>query len=563
MEYRELVDVYEELEATQATLEKIELLRDLYTRVDESLLPVVILLSRGKVFASWQEEDLGVSTALTKEAVAKATGIEESQLETWWRETGDLGNAAARAVEERKQSTLLAETLTVQGVHDSLQEVAGFEGEGSQQQRIDAIAHLVSNADPDEARYLVRTVVGAMRLGVGEGAVRDAIAAAFLDGSASAVDAVERAHQVTNDFRVVAETAKAEGEAGLADLEIELFRPIKVMLAEKAELLQTGLHDLADDGEDVLLEYKYDGIRTQIHHENNRTEVYTRRLENISTQFPEVVAAAEDQLAGDEYIVEGELVAYDPETGDPLPFQQLSKRVKRKYDIDEIQQEIPVTVHLFDILYYNGQSLLDETLSCRLDTLDHVLSDEQDLVLTRASSLRTGSEDAAAEFYQSALAGGHEGLMLKNLEAGYQPGTRVGYMMKLKPTMEPLDLVVTRAKWSEGRRSDYLGRVYLGCRDIDTGEFVEVGRMATGFTDAELEEITSRLRPLIEETDGREVQVQPGVVVEVEYEEIQESPEYGSGFALRFPRFLDFRDDIGLEDVDSLERVAELYESQH
>ena len=574
MEYSELVAVYRRLEGTDSTLEKTELLADSFAEADETHLPVVISLCRGKLSPAWRSEELGVSTNLTKAAITKATGIDEDRLEDWWRETGDLGNAAAAAVTDREQTTLVSETLDVLTIAETLRELATYEGEGSQERRVDAIAKLLSNADPDEARYVVRTVVGAMRLGVGEGTVRDAIAEAFLDGSDAAIEAVERAHQVTNDFPLVAETARDAGVDGLGDLDVELFRPIKVMLAQKAEDVAHGLEEVADRRADVLLEYKYDGIRAQIHRKGDRIEVYTRRLEDVTEQFPDVVEATADHLAGEEFVVEGEIVGYDPETGRPVPFQQLSQRVKRKYDIDEMREELPVVVHLFDVIYADGESLLDEPLDDRLAALDDLLDPEPHAIERarhrrpgeadgpRETGGRDGAEAAVESFYEDALEAGHEGVMAKNLAAAYQPGTRVGYMMKLKPTMEPLDLVVSRAKWSEGRRSDWLGRVYLACRDPETGELLEVGRMATGFTDEELQAVTERLEPLIRETDGREVDVEPGVVLEVEYEEIQSSPEYGSGYALRFPRFRRFRDDIGLEDVDTLDRVESLYESQ-
>lgn len=561
MEYRELVGVYQQLDSTASTLEKTDILANLFSDADSEHLPLLVKLCRGKLFAAWESDDIGVSTSLTKAAISKATGITDEEIEDLWRETGDLGNAAAEAVAGRTQTTLVSTDLDVRSVHDTLQELATYEGDGSQQRRIDAIAKLLSNADSDEARYIVRTVVGAMRLGVGEGTVRDAIAAAFLDGSDAAVDAVERGHQVTNDFRVVATTARDAGVAGLEELDVELFRPIKVMLAQKAEGIDHGLEEVAPTRETVLWEYKYDGIRTQIHHQDDRTEVYTRRLENVTTQFPEVAEAARNYIEADEFIIEGEIVGIDPEHGRPVPFQELSKRVKRKYDIEEMQEQIPVVVHLFDLLYVDGTSMLDSALEERLGRLDAVFDTSGDL-LQRAEN-RTGlTASEAAAFYDDALGGGHEGLMLKNIAAGYQPGSRVGYMMKLKPTMEPLDLVVPRAKWSEGRRSDFLGRVYLACRDPDTDEFLEVGRMATGFTDEELAGVTERLQPHITETSGREVTVDPAVVLEVEYEEIQESTEYDSGYALRFPRFLSFRDDLSPSDVDTIERVETLFDSQ-
>jgi DNA ligase-1 len=560
MQYADLVETYEQLETTRATLEKRAILADQFAATDPDHLSAVVRLARGTVFAPWESSDLGVSTALASEAIAKATGIEPDQLERWWREEGDLGDAAARAVAGRTQRTLLSDPLTVESVYQTLRELATYEGAGSQGRLVAEVSGLISNADPDAARYLTRTIVGAMRLGVGEGIVREAIADAFLDGSEAAVEAVERAYEVTTDFAIVAERARTEGVAGLGALDVEVFRPIKPMLAGTAEDLETAMADLEGEEGAVLLEAKYDGIRAKIHHADGETRVFTRRLEEVTEQFPDVVAAAEAALACSRYIVEAELVGYDPETGEAVPFQELSQRIKRKYDIEETAEEIPVRTYLFDLLYLDGDSRLSTPLGERLDILEEVLGNGEADV-GRARNTRTDDVDDAEAFYREALAAGHEGAMVKNLDAPYQPGSRVGYQRKLKPTMEPLDLVVTRAKYSEGRKSDFLGRPYLACRGPD-GQLREVGRMHTGFTDEELAEFTALLEPLIESVDGREAAVKPEVVLEVEYEEIQESPTYDSGYALRFPRFLRIRHDLGPEDADTLERVEALYDQQ-
>jgi DNA ligase-1 len=588
MKYAELVDIYQRLDATSSGLEKTAILTEAFSAADEHQLPLLVKLVRGRLYAPWTSEELGVSSSLTQRTIAKATGVSEAEIEETWRETGDLGDAAAAGVTNRTQRTLVSTELTVRGVHDTLRELATYEGAGSEERRIDVVAGLLSDADPEEARYVVRTVLGHLRVGIGDGTVRDAIADAFLDGSEEAVTAVERAYQVTNDYREVAQAARDGGRDGLAELDIELFRPVEVMLARKAETLSSGLEDVAAPEEGVLLEYKFDGVRAQIHKRGADVRVFTRRLEDVTEQFPDVVAAIREHVTAQRCVLEGEIVGYDPDTRALVPFQALSKRIKRKYDIAEMASEIPVVVHLFDCLYLAGRALLDESARERLGALDGVLSPERE-ELERAThrtlppadganreksddgsdddSIDSDGEDGAAgdatrAFYEAALDTGHEGLMLKNLDATYQPGRRVGYMMKVKPVMEPLDLVVTRAQWSEGRRSDFLGRLFLGCRNPETGEIVEVGRLATGYTDEELRELTARLEGLVTEREGRRVDVEPEVVLEIEYEEIQRSPEYGSGFALRFPRFERIRVDLGPEDVDSLDRVRRLYEDQ-
>ncbi|MFB6353353.1 MAG: ATP-dependent DNA ligase [Halobacteriales archaeon] len=560
MEYSALVAVYADLEATSGTHEKRRILAGCLAAVEPGLLPAVVKLVRGRIFAPWESRELGVSTALAQAAVAKATGVDEGTLEDWWREAGDLGDAAARAVDERTQRTLVTAPLEVEQVYETLRSLAGYEGEGSQARRVDDIAGLVADADPDEARYLIRTVVGAMRLGVGEGLVRDAVADAFLDGSDAAVEAVQRAYEVTNDFGLVAERARTDGRAGLAELDVEVFRPVKPMLARKAEDLGTAIEALADGDGRVLLEAKYDGMRAKLHRADGTLRVFTRRLEDVTAQFPDVVEAVEAGVDAETYILEAEVVGRDPGTGGPVPFQELSRRIKRKHDVEAAAEAVPVTVYLFDLLYLDGRSRLDDPLRERLAALEDVF-EPADGQLERATNVRTGSLGPAEAFYEDALAAGHEGVMAKNLDATYQPGSRVGYQLKVKSTMEPLDLVVTRAKWSEGRKSGFLGRPYLACRGSD-GSLLEVGRMHTGFTDAQLEAFTERVEPLIRSIDGREATLRPEVVLEVEYEEIQRSTTYDSGYALRFPRLKRIRDDLGPGDADTLDRVERLYDQQ-
>ena len=559
MEYADAVAVYRELDATDADLEKIETLAEALEATDDDDLGPLVGTIRGKVFEPWVDADLGVSSSLTAEAIETATGVSAEEIESVWRESGDLGDAAAWAVDHATQQSLFSEPLTLKRVHDDLRELADYEGAGSQDRRVDEVAGLLSDADPEEARYLVRTALGHMRLGVGDGTTREAIAAAFLDGGDEAAAAVERAHQVTNDLRLVARTARDEGRAGLDDLGVELFRPVQMMLAKKAEGLEDGVESVADDPESVRAEYKYDGARVQVHVDGDRVEVYTRRLETVTEQFPDVVAAVREHVTAERCLLDGELVGYD-DAGEPVPFQDFSRRIKRKYDVEELVEEIPVVLHLFDALSHEGESLFDRSLSSRLSHLEDAFTPAEDAV-ERATGHRFEDLASMRSFYQSALDAGHEGVMLKNLEATYQPGNRVGYVMKAKPVMEPLDLVVTRAQWSEGRRSDYLGRLFLGCRDPDGG-FAEVGRLSTGYTDEELAALTDRLTDHAVAEDGRMVDVDPAVVLEVEYEEIQASPEYSSGYALRFPRFLDVREDLAPADADSLERVERLYERQ-
>ncbi|MFB6190424.1 MAG: ATP-dependent DNA ligase [Candidatus Nanohaloarchaea archaeon] len=556
MKYSRLVETYEKLEQTQATLEKTEILAELFEDAGDEL-DQVVLLSMGRAFPSWQDLDLGISSKTMVDIIKEASGKSEAEIENTWKEEGDLGSAAERILEGGGgQQSLMQKELTVGRVNEKLEKVARMEEESlgsvSMDKKKKEVAALLNDSTPREAKYIVRTFIENLRLGVGEGIVRDALAETFFDGENA--EEIQRAYDLTNDFKEVARACR-KGIEEIESLEIELFRPIKSMLAKKVESIEDGFEEV---GKPAAVDYKYDGFRAQIHCREGEVKVFTRRLEDVTEQFPDVKEFVEAHVRADNFIIDAEVTAYDPEDGSTIPFQKLSRRVKRKYGIEEMKEKIPVEVRPFDLLYLDG-SMIEESYQDRFSRLEEIVDeDEQELRLADRKVTRE-SEDVSV-LQQQALDEGHEGIMMKNLDARYKPGSRVGYMVKLKPVMETLDLAIIGAKWGEGRRSNWLSRLKLGCYDEDSGEYRQTGKMATGLTDEQLEEVTERLKPLIIEEDGRDVKVRPEVIVEAEYEEIQESPTYDSGYALRFPRLKSFRDEK--EEADSLEKVERLYEQQ-
>ena len=616
MDYSELVAVYEELGSTRSNLEKTRILSELFSSCGQSL-STVVRFSMGRVFSAWKDEDIGISSKLMVKALKKSTGASESRITEAWKSEGDLGEAAQKLLEGKTQQTFAVKKLTVEKVAENLSEMAFFEGSGSQGRKIDSISELLSLASPSEAKYVVRTVLGKMRLGVGEGTVRDAITDSFFPSieafeegkdysgdekllvderleekigynsviSFFSLDSLEKGetyvkgfykiisteegckkvknilkrfvqhgYDVTNDFGEVATTARDEGIEGLKQLEMTIFRPINAMLAKKVDSIEEGFEEV---GKPAAIDFKYDGMRAQVHKKGGEVKIFTRRLDDVTNQFPEVAEKIVDLIECDECILDCEIVAYDPDDGSMVPFQKLSKRIKRKYGIDKMSEEIPVELRPFDLLNREG-SMLKKPYSERFNSLEEIVSEEKG-VLRLVDRAVTSDVSEVSGMQQRSLAEGQEGIMMKNLDAVYKPGSRVGYMVKLKPVMETLDLVIIGAEWSEGRRSGWLGSLVLGCSDGE-GDYLEVGRLATGLTDEQLEEITERLKPLIVEEDGRDVVVKPEVVVEAEFEEVQKSPTYSSGYALRFPRLKTFRDDK--EDADSIEKVERLYKSQ-
>lgn len=556
MEYAEVAKTFEELESTQKTLEKTTILADLFQQSGDEL-PEVVLLSTGNPFPSWKNKDLGVSSKTLVKIISKATGRSEDEITQEWKEQGDLGLAAETMVEKKTQQRLMTQELTVERVVERLRKVAGQDAEGlsqsvNQDKKQKELADLISSAEPKEARYLARIIINNLRLGVGEGTIRDALAEAFFDGEHT--EEIQRAYDFTNDFAEVAKACR-KGIEQVESLELELERPVKSMLAKKVETIEEGFEEV---GKPAAIDYKYDGMRAQIHIKDGKVTIFTRRLEDVTEQFPDAKKFVQENIDSENCIIDAELVAYDPEDGSTIPFQRLSKRIKRKYDIQKLKAEIPVEVRPFDLIYH-GEPILERSYSQRWQKLKEIVTEEEK-ELTLVDHEETSSEETVQEMQQKSLSEGHEGIMMKNLEAEYKPGNRVGYMVKLKPVMETLDLAIVGAKWSEGRRSDWLGRLYLGCYDEENDEYKEVGKMATGLTDEQFKEITEKLKPLIINEDGRKVDVRPEVIVEAEYEEIQESPNYSSGYALRFPRMKRFREDK--EEADTLERLKSIYESQ-
>ncbi|OKY78533.1 MAG: ATP-dependent DNA ligase CDC9 [Candidatus Methanohalarchaeum thermophilum] len=631
MDYSELVKSYKKLESTQSTLEKTEIISKLFINSPKEDLDTLAHLIRGKAFSEWKNLDLGIGKKLIIKAISKATGIKEEKVKKEWKNKGDLGDAVEVIVKNKKQQTLTTKKLTLSLVQENLEKIAGAEGSGSQSKKISLIAELIGSAEPEEAKYIVRTVLENLRIGVGEGLVRDAIVKAFfseliglseldgyeITGQQVGIDKqllgsiseyrlnkvkektelieidlsddgisklwkkegadvfitdrkkeiedrlkgiVQHAYDVSTDFGEVAEVASKKGVQGLREMDIELFRPIRVMLAQKSDSMEDAFEAVGSEEGLAALEYKYDGIRVQIHKEGSDVKIFTRRLEEITDQFPEIVNAIKDSIDEEEVIVEGELVGFDPQKG-YLPFQKLSKRIKRKYNIREMIEKIPVTVYLFDLIYCNGNSLIRQNLRIRWSKLNSLIN-KIDNSVELASHLETSDLDKAQSFYQKALDENQEGIMLKNLSKRYKPGSRVGYMVKLKPVMETLDLAIIGAEWGEGRRRDWLGSYKLACMNKETGELKSIGKMATGFTDEQLEELTNKLEDMIIQEDGRSVKLKPKVIVEVAYEEIQESPKYESGYALRFPRLVAERETLGTGDVDTLDRIRELYGKQ-
>ncbi|NJE04085.1 ATP-dependent DNA ligase [Thermococcus sp. MV11] len=552
MRYSELADLYKRLEKTTLKTLKTKFVADFLKKTPDDLLEIVPYLILGKVFPDWDERELGVGEKLLIKAVSMATGVSEREIENSVKDTGDLGESVALALKKKKQRSFFSQPLTIKRVYDTFVKIAEAQGEGSQDRKMKYLANLFMDAKPEEGKYLARTVLGTMRTGVAEGILRDAIAEAFKVKP----ELVERAYMLTSDFGHVAKIAKLEGNEGLSRVRIQVGKPIRPMLAQNAASVKEAL---AEMGGKAAFEIKYDGARVQVHKDGDRVVIYSRRLENVTRSIPEIVRAVRESLKAEKAIVEGELVAVG-EGGKPRPFQYVLRRFRRKYNIEEMIEKIPLELNLFDVLYVDGEGLIDTPFSERREKLEEIISPGERIRL--AEQLVTKSAEEAEAFYKKALELGHEGLMAKRLDSVYEPGNRGKKWLKIKPTMEDLDLVIIGAEWGEGRRAHLLGSFLVAAFDPHSGEFVPVGKVGSGFTDEDLAEFTKMLKPLIVREEGKYVEIEPKVVIQVTYQEIQRSPKYESGFALRFPRYVALREDKSPEEADTIERIAQLYEFQ-
>jgi DNA ligase-1 len=562
MEFEKLAQTFKRLESVSEKTTKTDILARFIKEIDKESLKETFMLIQGMIFYPWEDKELGIGEKLTIRALAIATGYDKNYIENLFVKTGDLGIIAEKLVSERKQKTIFVKKLTIKDVYNTFRLIGELEGEGAQDKKIKYLANLFVSSSSVEARYIARLALEDLKIGVGEGIIIEAIATAF----GLPAENVEMAYSLLNDFGELVKQILEKGKDIIFKLEPILGNPIRVMLAIKAESAKEALDVV---GRPAEVEYKYDGFRVQIHKKGDEIILWTRRLENVTKQFPDVIKYVKECLPMDkDFLVEGEIVGYDKENKKYLPFQRISQRIKRKYDIEKMVEEIPVEVRLFDIIYYDGKSLLNSPFKERRKILESIVKQVLGKI-SLAENIVTSSDEEAQKFFEEAIKNGLEGVMFKKLDAPYHPGRRVGYMVKLKPVKESLDVVIVGAEWGEGKRSGWLTSFVIAIRDEETGRFLEVGEVGSGFKekketpdDVTFEDMTEMLKPLIESQEGKFVKIKPKIVIEVLYDEIQKSPKYSSGYALRFPRFVRLRPDKSPEEADTLTRLENLYENQ-
>jgi DNA ligase 1 len=574
--YEVVAEAYRDLERATARLELIGRLAELFKQTPTSLLPTVAMLCQGQIAPDFTGVEIGIAERMAARAVAQAIGVPAEEVLAGARQTGDLGLVAERLVERTAGARPASLEVTV--VFDTLHEIAAAGGAGSQARKLAGLVGLLSQATPLEARYLIRITTGTLRLGIGTATILDALAEVHAGGR-KARPVLERAYNICSDLGLVASTLVAGGLPAVEAMRVRAGNPVRPMLAQR---LSSSAEILGKLGGSCAAEYKYDGMRVQAHRTaDGGLELFTRRLERVAEQFPDVIELLDEGLRPREVILEGEVVAADPVSGDLRPFQEVMFR-RRKHGIAEAVVDVPVSLFCFDLLYADGEDLTRLPYLERRERLEQAVTLSPRLRLATAEQVHDEAELEAV--FEQAIADGCEGLLCKSLAptAGYQAGARGWLWIKLKrdyrtELSDTLDLVVVGALYGRGRRAGVYGALLLAAYDAETDTFQTVCKCGTGFSDAELAALPERLAPLVTPEPAARVDVrrsadvwfEPAMVVEVLGAELTLSPNHtagwgkvkaDSGLALRFPRFTGrYRDDKAPEDATTVDEILQMW----
>ena len=549
MMFSKLAKALDAVSKTKRRSEKIEIVSDILSAAEEHEIKPITNFLAGTIFGESEEKTLNVSWKGLIQVLKGIYEFTDSQISEQYE--GDVGAAIESLLVGGSfagQSVLFSDDLTVERVMQTFEKLSQLSGKGSAKERRALLSGLLSEADPLETRYLVALILNDMRTGLSEGLLAMGIGQAFQIEE----HLVRRAWSFTGNLGMTALIAKISGKQGLLDVSIDYFRPVKPMLATPANSID---ELLGDEPQGFAFELKLDGARVQIHKKGDDVKIYSRRLNDVTEGLPDVVRIILSKFKSN-LILDGEVIAVDT-TGKPFPFQVVMKRFGRTQEVEIAHKETRLALYVFDILRKEDEILSDLTNAVRWSVLESVVP--EDLRVSRIVSKNPKEIEA---FFQESKELGHEGLVAKRISSRYVPGTRGKLWYKLKHSLETLDLVIIGAERGHGRRAKWLSDFHLAVVDEETGEYAMVGKTFKGLTDAEFQEITSRLEKIALSREGGVVQVKPQIVVEVLAAEIQDSPTYESGMALRFARIKKIRYDKSVKDATTLLELRQMYERQ-
>jgi len=577
LRYSFVADAYQKIENTTKRIEMTNYLVDLLKETPRDVIDLVVYLTQGKLYPDFLGIEIGVAEKLTIRAIAKATDHAAEEIQKDLDRTGDLGETAQKFLEEKHKPSA---QLTVKSVYDALDKMAKMAGEGTMDQKTSLLSSLLTSAAPKEARYIVRTVTGKLRLGIADMTVLDALSIAY-GGGKKTRKYLERAYNLSSDLGRVAKTVVEEGIDGIKEFEISLGEPIRPMLAER---LRSSKDILAKLGGKCIAEYKYDGERIQVHKDADQINLFSRRIENITDQYPDAAELIRDNVIPKEAIIEAECVAVNLDTGDVMPFQELMHR-RRKHGIKKAISEYPVSLFVFDVLYADGRDLTVEPYTIRHNVLEGLIRKSDRIQM--AKCLMTDNPDEMEKFFEEAIENGCEGLICKSVSSSstYQAGSRgwlwIKYKRDYKSEMtDTVDLVVVGAFHGRGKRAGAYGALLLAVYNPSDDTFETVTKCGSGFKDEDLKKIHEMMEsyrilhrhPRVNSNLVADLWFEPKIVLEVIGAEITLSPIHvcamdmirkGSGLAIRFPRFTgNYRLDKSAEDATTVKEIIEMYNSQ-
>ncbi|HZD81511.1 MAG TPA: ATP-dependent DNA ligase [Nitrososphaeraceae archaeon] len=579
MNFSLIVDTFEQMEQTSSRLALTDYLVSLLKITPSDIIDKVIYLIQGKLYPDYEGIELGLAGKMAIRILAYSSGLSIAAVEEIYRKTGDLGDTASEVMKSKNQTTLFADKMTVERVYLTLDRIARTVGSGSQEVKLRLVSSLLSDATSRESRYIMKFVMGTLRLGIADYTVMDALALAFT-GDKSNRKILENAYNVSSDLGTVAKLLATKGLESLRSFQITLYKPIRPMLAERVRTAEEALERM--DGR-AAVEYKLDGERIQVHKGKGKVELFSRRLEKITDHYPDVAEAIKS-IKTEEAILEAEVVAINPLTDEFLPFQELMHR-RRKYDIKQAMENYPVVMNFFDVLYMDGGDKTSLTYLQRRKLIKKIIQGSRNEKIRLVPQIIVEKSEQIDKFMASAIENGCEGLMIKQLKSTYRAGNREFAWVKLKreyrsDLADTLDLVIVGALYGRGRRVGKYGALLLAAYDSKSDMFRSTCKVGAGFTDQHLEQFFDNLEThLITHRHARvdtgmemDVWFEPKIVIEVIASEITLSPSHtaainsirqGFGLALRFPKFTGkIRYDKKPEDATDVEELVSMYKQQ-
>jgi len=578
MEFSIISEMFEMMEKTTKRIELTNILVELLKKTPKKIIPNIVYLLQGIIRPNFEGVELGIAEKLAIRAISKSAGLPIKKIEDDYREGGDLGLTASNILKIKTQTTFTAEKITVERVYETLFKIAKLEGKGSQDLKMKYIASLLNDATPLEAKFVLKILLGTLRLGIAENTVMDALAIAFTGKKENRVQ-IENAYNVSSDLGKVSLIVATDGIDEIKKFKISLFSPIRPMLADRVQSEKDVIKKMP---EQFIAEYKLDGERVQIHKQSDKIILFSRRLENITQYYPDIVERIGKALNVNEGIFEAEIVPINENTGEFLPFQELMHR-RRKYKLDKAISQYPITVNFFDVLYYDKKDCLNLECSERRKILEQIVHEDNFSKLV--PMLFAKNENEIEDFLENSINAGCEGLMLKAPSAPYRAGMRGSNWLKLKREYrnelgDSLDLIVIGAYFGRGRRTGLYGTLLLATYNPEKDNIPSICKVGTGITDESLDQlyqilsnkVTLKKNPRIVSEMEADIWFEPELVLEIVASEITLSPIHktgldlirkSSGFALRFPKFTGkIRYEKAVEDASTGEEVFALYERQ-